>query len=217
MIINNINSLLLQQPKIKDNDNKQAIKKISDNHIKKQAMKPNPNNNPYSDITKIKDEMDSVSTSNTISSLYIKLQTGSELTSSELEYLKQNNPELYTKAIQAKQERELYEKQLKNCTTKEQVKSLNLSKVTGLGDAQNKISSNENISSSDGIKYKMSADEDEYLKFTDSKKYYDLPSEYDTKNNKKSKKSLTTITVYLEDTQESDITKCRDRQLDKLC
>lgn len=50
-----------------------------------------------------------------------KLTSGQELSSSEMEYLKSTNPQLYAKAMQLAAERKNYEEQMKRCETKEDV------------------------------------------------------------------------------------------------
>ncbi len=60
-----------------------------------------------------------------MSSITAKMKSGQDLSPAELEYLKENAPELYEEYLEIKAEREAYEKKLKECETKEEVRSVN--------------------------------------------------------------------------------------------
>lgn len=59
--------------------------------------------------------------------IYQKLNAGKRLTSSEMDYLRTNNPEMYLKAIRIQMKRDMVESSLKNCKSKKDVED-----VTGL-------------------------------------------------------------------------------------
>lgn len=61
-----------------------------------------------------------------------KMQSGQALSPAELEYLRQENPELYQKAMSMAAERRAYEQALKNCKTKEEVTSLRMQQTQAL-------------------------------------------------------------------------------------
>lgn len=65
-----------------------------------------------------------------------KLDMGEELSPEELDYLRQKNPTLYQKAVQAAAERRSYEQALKRCKTKEDVERL---KLTHLGQSLSRV------------------------------------------------------------------------------
>lgn len=79
------------------------------------------------------------------SSIDTKLNSGAELTQEELEYLKKNNPEMYRQALEIKQEKEAYERQLKACHTKEDVEKLKVSKMGNFMAEAESIMNNANI------------------------------------------------------------------------
>ncbi len=60
-----------------------------------------------------------------MSSITAKMKSGQDLSPAELEYLKENAPELYEEYLEIQAEREAYEKKLKECETKEEVRSVN--------------------------------------------------------------------------------------------
>lgn len=55
-----------------------------------------------------------------------KLLMGKKLSGDEMEFLRENAPELYQKAVRVATERQDYERKLKNCKTKEDVRRLNM-------------------------------------------------------------------------------------------
>lgn len=65
--------------------------------------------------------------SNIKSRIQTKMMSGKRLTSEEMDYLKENDPQTYQKAKAIEMEREAYERELKQCKTKEEVQRLKLS------------------------------------------------------------------------------------------
>lgn len=75
----------------------------------------------------------------------LKLRTGKKLTSEEMEYLKNHDPQKYQKAREIEAERQAYEQDLKRCKTKEDVQRLKMTKVAASLSAVNSIKNNPNI------------------------------------------------------------------------
>jgi ribosomal protein L17 len=111
-----------------------------------------------------------------------KLKAGSELSNGELEFLKEKYPELYQKAMEIKAERELYRNSLESCQTKDDVQMMHLQKMNSLADAANKIKNNPNISDGkkkelcEQIQRRSMAAQNEFMKYTATKKYKNLPT-----------------------------------------
>ncbi len=82
---------------------------------------------------------------NTLSAIDTKLRSGKALSASEMSYLKQNHPELYEKAIEAKREREQYEKELKACKTKDDVQRVRATKLVSMAAEVSAVANNPNI------------------------------------------------------------------------
>lgn len=57
----------------------------------------------------------------------MKMRSGKKLTAAEMDYLKENDPQTWQKAKQIEMEREAYERELKQCKTKEEVQRVKLS------------------------------------------------------------------------------------------
>ena len=64
-----------------------------------------------------------------ISSIINKMNLGDELSPEELEYLRDYAPQLYDEAVKAISEKRGYEKELRNCKTKNEVHTLQMHKV----------------------------------------------------------------------------------------
>ena len=58
-----------------------------------------------------------------------KMMAGKRLSSAEMEYLKENDPQTYQKARTIEMEREAYERRLKQCRTKEEVQRVKFSQA----------------------------------------------------------------------------------------
>lgn len=65
-----------------------------------------------------------------LSSIISKMQSGQDISSDDLEYLRKTSPETYEKAVKLIREKEEYERELRNCKTKEEARSLQMSKVS---------------------------------------------------------------------------------------
>lgn len=74
-----------------------------------------------------------------------KMRSGKKLTSAEMEYLKENDPQTYQKARQIEMEREAYERELKQCRTKEEVQRVKFAHVAASMATVKEVDTNPNI------------------------------------------------------------------------
>lgn len=74
-----------------------------------------------------------------------KLRTGKRLSSAEMEYLKEHDPQTYEKARKIQMEREAFERELKKCRTKEEVQRVKLSHAAASMAAVKEADTNPNI------------------------------------------------------------------------
>lgn len=81
-----------------------------------------------------------------LQSAYNKLYSGKKLTASEKELLKEKDPEAYAKVVSMEQERKSFERSLKQCKTKEEVRQLKLSRLSASLTAVGSIEHNPHIS-----------------------------------------------------------------------
>lgn len=96
-------------------------------------------------IEEIKSQAADVRDGNQLSEIDAKLKSGAELSSSEMEYLKKESPELYQEALKIKAERAQYKRELNACQTKEDVERLNASKMQSFFSEAKAVRNNPNI------------------------------------------------------------------------
>ncbi len=137
----------------------------------------------------LKDAMDSMDDllgdSSKVSSAQIrtKLMSGKKLSSKEMDYLRENDPELYKKAKAIEMEREAYERELKRCKTKEEVQKVKMAHATAALAQVKNIESNPNIPKGQKLALMMeqlaksNALGEVERKFVQSGEYKRLPSE----------------------------------------
>lgn len=134
--------------------------------------------------------------SNAIQGIDAKLKSGKKLSPQEMDYLREHSPELYKKAVEVTREREAYERELKQCKTKEAVQKLNMRYSQAFLNEVKTINGNANIPKAkklellDQITRRSMAIIDSHTTFIQSKEYAQLPSEDDEKENKKAKKKI---------------------------
>lgn len=120
-----------------------------------------------------------------------KLNTGKRLTSDEMAYLAEHDPELYKKAKTIEMERQAYEQELKRCKTKEDVQRLKMSRAASALSTVNEVKNDPNIPSGKKLGLivqehcKFSAIESATQDFIDSGRYSKLPSEQEQRKAEK--------------------------------
>lgn len=118
-----------------------------------------------------------------MSGIRAKLNAGKRLSSSELEYLKKNDPETYQHVKAMEAERKAYEQRLRRCKTKEEVQRLKASQMASSLDRVRDVNNNPNIPGGEKLKLtleehqKVSAVTDATTKFAESGEYRKLPTE----------------------------------------
>lgn len=112
-----------------------------------------------------------------------KVMSGKNLSAEEIEYLQQKNPELLKKYREMQEEKKSYERQLRNCKTKEEVERVRVNKINGyLAQAKN-ISHNavipkgEKKAMLEEIMARLINMEKVHAKFVKSEQYRKMPRE----------------------------------------
>lgn len=100
-----------------------------------------------------------------------KIRSGKKLSPGELEYLRQKHPEVYKKAVQLNKEREEYERRLRQCRTKEEVRALNASKISGLAGEMKRTGD----SGGSDLQDRITNIQSEHSRFTQGRRYKGLP------------------------------------------
>ncbi len=107
----------------------------------------------------------------------MKVMSGKTLTSEEIEYLEQKNPELLKKYREMQEEKKAYERQIRNCKTKEEVERVRVNKINGCLVQAKSIANNPVIPKSEKkalleeIVARLTNIEKVHIKFVKSTKY----------------------------------------------
>ncbi|MGN1481650.1 hypothetical protein [Porcipelethomonas sp.] len=119
----------------------------------------------------------------TLSMIHNKINSGSKLTNEEMQYLQSRDPMAYQKIKNREAEKASYEKELKRCKTKDDVKRLKMSRINGAISAINSVKDNPNIPDSkkleviNEVNIKMKDIDNATYKYIKSGEYYRLPTE----------------------------------------
>ncbi len=112
-----------------------------------------------------------------------KMMAGKRLSSTEMEYLKENDPQTYQKARTIEMEREAYERRLKQCRTKEEVQRVKFSQAASSLATVKNVESNPSIPKGQKLAlimqelHKFNAMSDTDRAYMQSKDYQSLPTE----------------------------------------
>ncbi len=112
-----------------------------------------------------------------------KMMAGKRLSSAEMEYLKENDPQTYQKARTIEMEREAYERRLKQCRTKEEVQRVKFSQAASSLATVKNVESNPSIPKGQKLAlimqelHKFNTMSDTDRAYMQSKDYQSLPTE----------------------------------------
>ena len=144
------------------------------------------------EIDQMREDMARLRDGNKMGALDVKLKSGELLTEEELQYLKEKNPELYKEAIEIKKERQIYEKELKESKSKEDVERIYQKKTHQFMSQIKSIQANPNIPAGkkkdliEKLTKKFQNMQTIHTKFMDSRNYQELPK---TDHEKRAKKT----------------------------
>ncbi len=112
-----------------------------------------------------------------------KVMSGEKLSPEEIEYLQKKNPELLKKYREMQEEMKAYERQLRNCKTKEEVERVRVNKINGYLAQAKSVSNNPVIPKGEKkaileeIMARLTNMEKVHMKFVKSVEYKELPKE----------------------------------------
>ena len=144
-------------------------------------------------IKQFQEDLMKMRENNELASIANKLKSGKTLTAEELEYLQKNNPELYREYVEIQQEKEAYERELESCKTKDEVERVKFNKMSGLLAAAKSVSNNPNIPEGqklalmEKILMKATGIQDVHMKFVESVRYQQLPTDAELAEEEKAK------------------------------
>ena len=121
--------------------------------------------------------------SNLHADLYNKLKSGGKLTSEEISYLEQNDPEALRKYREDQAEKKAYERKLKNCKTKDEVDRVKMNKLGNFAAQAKKITTDpyipldKKVELMNQLNDKLCRVNQAHMEFLDSQQYRDMPTE----------------------------------------
>lgn len=107
----------------------------------------------------------------------MKMDTGKKLSAGEMAYLKENYPDIYAKAARIAREREDYERELKKCRTKEEVRILNMNRCQSFVSEIRETRANNDQEACAFIGQRAAATQDAHTIFINTDKYKALPKD----------------------------------------
>lgn len=144
-------------------------------------------------IRQLKEQAEQTRKSNTLQSMMGKVKAGLRLSNSEIEYLRENHPDVYRQVLEIETERAEYRREAEQCKTKEDVRKLNQRKMTQFQAEAKSISSNPNISQGqktellEKIQMRIANIQNEHTDFTNTPEYKALPEDNRERENEHGK------------------------------
>lgn len=130
-----------------------------------------------------KEQMEKQRESNSHADLYNKLKSGGKLSSEEISYLEQNDPEALRRYREDQAEQKAYERDLKNCKTKDEVDRVKMNKLGNFATQAKNIANDpyipldKKLELMNQLNDKVCRVQEAHLEFVDSQKYKDMPTE----------------------------------------
>ena len=148
-----------------------------------------------------------------------KLKAGYTLTNEEITYLRRNNPEALKEYEEVRQERAAYEKQLKNCKSKEETEKLKLTKMGSFLAETRSISNDPYIPKAkklqllEKLQKKAAGVQTVHQNFTETLQYQQLP---ESENERRKALDEETMAQESGDSREPDGTDVQAHDLDEV-
>ncbi len=134
-------------------------------------------------IAQFQEQMEKERESNSHADTYNKLASGGELTSEEISYLQEHDPEALAKYREAQAEKKAYENELKNCKTKDEVERLKMNHMGNFAAQAKKITNDpyipldKKLELMNQLNNKVCLVSEAHLKFMKSEQYKDMPTD----------------------------------------
>lgn len=150
-------------------------------------------------LQQYQEDLQKMRKSNEMSSIAAKMKAGEDLTLEEIEYLQKNHPDMYREYLEIKGEKEAYERQLKNCKTKEEAERLKVNKMNGILSQAKSVMNNPNIPKGakvgimEKLLMKAMGIEKVHRLFVKSGQYAELPTDEEYAEEKREKSEETNL------------------------
>ena len=134
-------------------------------------------------IAQFQEQIDKERESNSHAETYNKLATGGKLTSEEISYLQEHDPEALAKYREAQAEQKAYENELKNCKTKDEVERVKMNRMGNFAAEAKKISNDpyipldKKLELMNQLNNEVCLVNEDHQKFVKSNQYRDMPTD----------------------------------------
>jgi hypothetical protein len=118
-----------------------------------------------------------------------KLKSGHKLSGAEMDYLRENAPELYRQALKLEKEREEYRRALENCKTKEEAQQLHITRMAATMSAIKEASKAKGGDAVLVLQMQLMMMVNEFNEFVQSEEYAEMPSVFDADEEEKDERS----------------------------
>lgn len=128
-------------------------------------------------------QADEIREQNSTADIYNKLKSGGALTQDEIAYLKENDPEALAKYEEARTQKKAYERELKNCRTKEDVEKVRLNRMGNFAAKAKAIANNPYIPKAKKVELMNELNNevcmirDAHTEFVRTSEYQDMPED----------------------------------------
>lgn len=170
---------------------KNAVKlQMLENKWQEKKTNINDNKKPQSEMTQdermlasFQEQAEKERESNKHADTYNKLKSGGKLTSEEISYLEEHDPEALRKYREDQAEKAAYERELKNCKTKEDVDRVKMNKLGNFATQAKKITNDpyipldKKLELMNQLNNKLCLVNEAHEEFVKSKQYQDMPTE----------------------------------------
>ncbi len=172
-------------------------------------------------IAQFQEQMDKERESNSHADTYNKLASGGKLTSEEISYLQEHDPEALAKYREAQAEQKAYENELKNCKTKDEVERVKMNRMGNFAAEAKKISNDpyipldKKLELMNQLNNEVCLVNEAHQEFVKSNQYRDMPTdeelskerieEASEEQDKMQKEVMDSISDVVEGTVENDI------------
>lgn len=134
-------------------------------------------------MASFQEQVDKERESNSHADIYNKLKSGGKLTSQEVSYLEEHDPEALRKYREDQAEKAAYEREIKNCRTKDDVERVKMNKLGNMAAQAKKITNDpyipldKKVELMNQMNNKLCLVREAHQKFVESKQYQDMPTD----------------------------------------
>lgn len=156
-----------------------AVKRVETDKIPVGVQTPEEQDKPMSETERALKLLEEDEEKRTLRSIRFKMFSGGKLTASEKKHLRDNDPAAYAQLMAAESERKAYERRLRSCKTREEVRALNMNALGSCASAA-KAASHGSAGDALGVKMRSDAIMSSTLRFMRTGGFSSLPTQAET-------------------------------------